>query len=29
VTIALPVTPNTYPRAYKGARSNRESIAAL
>ena len=28
-TIALSVIPNTYPRAYKGARSNRESVAAL
>jgi hypothetical protein len=28
-TIALPVIPNTYPRAYKAARSNRESVAAL
>ena len=23
------LTPNTYPRAYKGVRSNRESVAAL
>jgi hypothetical protein len=28
-TVALPVIPNTYPRANKAARSNRESIAAL
>ena len=28
-TIALSVISNTYPRAYKGARSNRESVAAL
>ena len=28
-TIALPVIRNTYPRAHKAARSNRESVAAL
>ena len=28
-TIALPVIPNTYPRAHTAARSSRESVAAL
>jgi hypothetical protein len=28
-TVGLPVIPNTYPRAHKAARSNRESVAAL
>ena len=29
VTVALPVIPNTCPRAHKAARSNRESVAGL
>ena len=28
-TVALPLIPNTCPRASKAARSNRESVAAL
>jgi hypothetical protein len=28
-TVPLPVIPDTYPRAHKAARSNRESVAAL